>query len=127
MEQSPRIDRALAIPSTAISTAETGLDSHSDFNSSEINKEVTEDTPSLADHAGYEGINWTHLPGFCIRQHRKRLRMGWVWEHGYNIENERFGRRFWLCRECHLKKARTMYMYDAASISQANGHMESAH
>ncbi|KAK2670373.1 hypothetical protein RAB80_014510 [Fusarium oxysporum f. sp. vasinfectum] len=56
-----------------------------------------------------------------------RPRTGWVWEHGFDIERDGSGRRFWLCKDCHGKKATITHMYDAASTSQANGHMEDVH
>ena len=37
------------------------------------------------------------------------------------------GHRFWLCKECHQRKAVITHTYDAASTSQANSHMEDVH
>ncbi|KAH8721605.1 hypothetical protein BGZ61DRAFT_492132 [Ilyonectria robusta] len=44
-----------------------------------------------------------------------------------NREKDSSGCRFWLCKDCHKKKATITYMYDAASTSQANGHIEDVH
>ena len=82
---------------------------------------------SSAGQEGYKGIDWSRLPGYYIRRHRRRQRTGWVWEYGYDIEKDGSGHRFWLCRECHRKKATGPHMYDAASTSQANSHMVSVH
>ncbi|KAK2926541.1 Ribonuclease H-like superfamily [Fusarium oxysporum f. sp. vasinfectum] len=93
----------------------------------ECQLEVTIDTSSSVDYTGYEGIDWNRLSGYCIRKQRRRPRTGWVWEHGFDIEKDGSGRRFWLCKDCHGKKATITHMYDAASTSQANGHMEDVH
>jgi hypothetical protein len=88
---------------------------------------MTSDTSSSVDYKGYEGIDWSRLSGYHIRKHRRKQRTGWAWEYGYDIEKDGSGHRFWLCRMCHQKKAKTAHMYDAASTSQANSHMESVH
>lgn len=49
------------------------------------------------------------------------------WEHGFDVEKDGSGHRFWLCKECHQKKAMITHMYDAASTRQANSHMEDIH
>ncbi|RKL04552.1 hypothetical protein BFJ70_g17184 [Fusarium oxysporum] len=89
-----------------------------------VKQEVTIDTSSSVDYTGYEGIDWNRLSGYCIRKQRRRPQTGWVWEHGFDIEKDGSGRRFWLCKDCHGKKATITHIYDAASTSQANGHME---
>jgi hypothetical protein len=127
MAQSPNADRASAGFSTAPSTAYSDLDSPTNFNPSEPNGEVTADTSPSVDYTGYEGIDWRRLPGYYIRKHGRRVRTGWVWEYGYDIEKAGSGRRSWLCKECHRKKAITTHMYDSTSTSQANSHMESVH
>lgn len=114
-------------PSTAPSTTASELDAPTNCNPSDANREVTADTSSFDDYTGYEGIDWSRLSGYCIRKHRKRPRTGWVWEYGFDIEKDGSGRRFWLCKECHRRKATITHMYDAASTSQANGHMEDVH
>ncbi|RKK12583.1 hypothetical protein BFJ66_g18283, partial [Fusarium oxysporum f. sp. cepae] len=103
------------------------LDAPPSFDPSDTNREVTIDTSSSVDYTGYEGIDWNRLSGYCIRKQRRRPRTGWVWEHGFDIEKDGSGRRFWLCKDCHGKKATITHMYDAASTSQANGHMEDVH
>ncbi|OAR03118.1 hypothetical protein LLEC1_06175 [Akanthomyces lecanii] len=72
-------------------------------------------------------IDWNRIPGCSISRRRKRPRTGWVWEHGFDIEKDETGRRFWLCKACHRRKTATPHMYDAASTSQTNGHMEDTH
>jgi hypothetical protein len=130
MAQSPSADRASVGLSTAPSTTYSSLDSPINFNPSDPSGEVTADradTSPSVDHTGYEGIDWSRLPGYYIRKHGRRLRTGWVWEYGYDIEKAGSGRRSWLCKECHRKKATTTHMYDSSSTSQANSHMESVH
>ncbi|KAF4443574.1 transposase-like protein [Fusarium austroafricanum] len=116
-----------AIPSITPSTIPSDLDAPPSFDPSDTNREVTIDTSSSVDYTGYEGIDWNRLSGYCIRKQRRRPRTGWVWEHGFDIEKDGSGRRFWLCKDCHGKKATITHMYDAASTSQANGHMEDVH
>ncbi|KAG6990049.1 Zinc finger BED domain-containing protein RICESLEEPER 2 [Fusarium oxysporum f. sp. conglutinans] len=116
-----------AIPSITPSTISSDLDAPPSFDPSDTNREVTIDTSSSVDYTGYEGIDWNRLSGYCIRKQRRRPRTGWVWEHGFDIEKDGSGRRFWLCKDCHGKKATITHMYDAASTSQANGHMEDVH
>lgn len=126
MAESANADRA----STARSDPSTGCsapNSSPEFSSSQPKGEVAEDTSFSVDYIGYEGIDWNRLLGFSIRQHRRRPRTGWVWEHGFDIEKGGSGHRFWLCKVCHQKKATITHMYDAASTSQANGHMEDIH
>ncbi|KAJ6436881.1 MFS multidrug transporter [Purpureocillium lavendulum] len=101
-----------SVPSTSFSVPESSPDL---------------DTSPSTDHVGYEGIDWNRLAGFSIRKYRKRARTGWAWEHGFDIEKNDSGHRFWLCKVCHGKKATITHMYDAASTSQANNHMEEVH
>ncbi|KAK8011833.1 hypothetical protein PG989_000093 [Apiospora arundinis] len=115
--------RALSsTPSTAFS-----LLGNSDLGSSEIKAGVVDDASFSVDYVGYEGIDWNRLSGYSIRKHQRRPRTGWVWEHGFDIEKDGSGHRFWLCKTCHQRKATITHMYDAASTSQANGHMEEVH
>ncbi|KAI8406519.1 hypothetical protein FOFC_13989 [Fusarium oxysporum] len=116
-----------AIPSITPSTISSDLDASPSFDPSDTNREVAIDTSSSVDYTGYEGIDWNRLSGYCIRKQRRRPRTGWVWEHGFDIEKDDSGRRFWLCKDCHGKKATITHIYDAASTSQANGHMEDVH
>ncbi|KJZ68404.1 hypothetical protein HIM_12202 [Hirsutella minnesotensis 3608] len=99
----------------------------SDSNSSSTGRAASNDSQLSIDHLGYEGIDWNRLSGFSISKRRKRPRTGWVWEHGFDIEQDGSERRFWLCRTCHRKKSICTHMYDAASTSQANSHMENVH
>ncbi|KAL5592925.1 hypothetical protein FOBRF1_013233 [Fusarium oxysporum] len=112
--------------SSAPSTAFSLLDSP-DLGSSETKGGAADDASFSVDYIGYEGIDWNRLSGYSIRKHQRRPRTGWVWEHGFNIEKDGSGHRFWLCKMCHQKKATITHMYDAASTSQANGHMEDIH
>ena len=115
--------RALSsTPSAAFS-----LLGNSDLGSSEIKAGVVDDASFSVDYVGYEGIDWNRLSGYSIRKHQRRPRTGWVWEHGFDIEKDGSGHRFWLCKTCHQRKATITHMYDAASTSQANGHMEEVH
>ncbi|KAM0664385.1 hypothetical protein ACQRIU_006967 [Beauveria bassiana] len=76
---------------------------------------------------GYEGVDWNRLSGFSISKHRKRPRTSWVWEYGYDVKNDRTGHRYWVCKMCHRKRTTTTHVYDAASTSQASGHMVDTH
>jgi hypothetical protein len=127
MAKSPNVDSTPAGFSTVPSTAYSDLDSLTNFNLSEPSGEGTGDTYSAVGYIGYDGIDWSRLPGYCMRKHGRRVRTGWVWEHGYDIEKAGSGRRSWLCKECHRKRATTTHIYDSASTSQANSHMESVH
>ncbi|KAI7771376.1 hypothetical protein LZL87_013875 [Fusarium oxysporum] len=100
-------DISAALFSTT-STANSDLDTGAGFNRSDDSTEANADISSTA-HSG------------------RRQRTGWVWEHGYDIEKDSSSHRFWLCKECHQTKAAITHMYDAASTSQANGHMEDVH
>jgi hypothetical protein len=125
MALSTNPDISAALFSTT-STASSDLDTATGFNRSDNNTEANVDISSTA-HSGYEGIDWNRLPGYLASKQRRRQRTGWVWEHGYDIEKDSSGHRFWLCKECHQTKAAITHMYDAASTSQANGHMEDVH
>ncbi|PNP53227.1 hypothetical protein FNYG_15781 [Fusarium nygamai] len=125
MALSTNPDISAALFSTT-STANSDLDTATGFNRSDDNTEANVDISSTA-HSGYEGIDWNRLPGYLASKQRRRQRTGWVWEHGYDIEKDSSGHRFWLCKECHQTKAAITHMYDAASTSQANGHMEDVH
>lgn len=117
-------------PSVALSRASASFsvpESSPDLDSVEPGVDATGDTSPSIDYIGYEGIDWNRLAGFSIRKYRKRARTGWVWEHGFDIEKNDSGHRFWLCKACHRKKATITHMYDAASTSQANSHMEEIH
>ncbi|KAM3448845.1 hypothetical protein NHJ6243_010059, partial [Beauveria neobassiana] len=109
------------------SAASNVLGSSFEIDSSEHKGDISDDTLLTVDHIGYEGIDWNRIPGYSISRRRKRPRTGWVWEHGFDIEKDETGRRFWLCKACHRKKTATTHMYDAASTSQANGHIEHTH
>ncbi|KAJ6441119.1 arginase [Purpureocillium lavendulum] len=74
-------------PSTTFSVPE----SSPDFDPLEPDVDGTGDTSPSIDYAG------------------KRARTGWVWEHGFDIENTNSGHRYWLCK------------------FQANSHMEEVH
>ena len=110
-----------------LSTTNSDLDTAADFARFSVNREATVESSSSIAHSGYEGIDWNRLPGYLASRQRRRQRTGWVWEHGYDVENDSSGHRFWLCKECHQTKAAITHMYDAASTSQANGHMEDVH
>ena len=127
MASSTKADETSTILSTALSTSHSDLQTPTDLNPSNSSREVTIDNSSSADYTGYKGINWSRLPGYHIRKHRRRPRTGWVWEYGYDIEKDGSGHRFWLCKECHQKKTTITHIYDAASTSQANGHIEDVH
>ncbi|KAF2475602.1 uncharacterized protein BDR25DRAFT_382694 [Lindgomyces ingoldianus] len=105
MAPSTNADEAATVLSTALSTAHSDLETPTDLNPSDTSREVTVDTSSSVDYTGYEGINWSRLPGYHIRKHRRRPRTGWVWDYGYDIEKDGSGDRFWLCKKCHQKKA----------------------
>ncbi|KAH8755064.1 hypothetical protein F5883DRAFT_180324 [Diaporthe sp. PMI_573] len=96
MAPSTNSDNPAALLSTTPSIANSDLDTTTDFNRSDINREAATDTSSSADYTGYEGIDWNRLSGYCISKHRRRQRTGWVWEHGFDIEKDGSGRRFWL-------------------------------
>jgi hypothetical protein len=127
MAKSPNADSISAGFSTAPSTACSNLDSPISFNPSEPSGEGRGDTPPTVGYNGYEGIDWSRLPGYFMRKHGRGVRTGWVWEHGYDIEKVGSGRRSRLCKECHRKRATTTHIYDSASTSQANSHIESVH
>ncbi|KPA35365.1 transposase [Fusarium langsethiae] len=126
MVQYANTDQAARALSSAPSTAFSLLDSP-DLGSSETKGGAADDASFSVDYIGYEGIDWNRLSGYSIRKHQRRPRTGWVWEHGFDIEKDGSGHRFWLCKMCHQKKATITHMYDAASTSQANGHMEDIH
>ncbi|KAL6411818.1 hAT family dimerization domain protein [Ilyonectria robusta] len=126
MAPSTNVDNP-ALLLTTPSTANSDLNTATDINRFNVNREVTADTSSSADYTSYKGIDWNRLSGYCIRKHRRRQRTGWVWEHGFDIEKDGSGSRFWLCKECHRKKATLTHIYDTASTSQANSHMEDVH
>ncbi|KAI0388502.1 hypothetical protein F5Y17DRAFT_201920 [Xylariaceae sp. FL0594] len=117
-------DLAASAPSK---TAPSDFEGSADFSSSVSVGNAEKERSVLIDYIGYEGIEWNRLPEFSIRHHRRRPRTGWVWEHGFDIEKHGSGHRFWLCKTCHLKKATVTYLYNAASTSQANAHMEEVH
>ncbi|KJZ69141.1 hypothetical protein HIM_11471 [Hirsutella minnesotensis 3608] len=75
--------------------------------------EAADDASFAADHAGYEGIDWNRLPGYSISKRRKRPRTSWIWEHGYDIEKDDSGHRFWLCKTCHQKRTAVTHMEQA--------------
>ncbi|KAJ6437949.1 calcium permeable channel [Purpureocillium lavendulum] len=127
MAQTTRGEMLSSNLSSAPSTSFSVPESSPDFDPLEPDVDGTGDTSPSIDYAGYEGIDWNRLAGFSIRKHRKRARTGWVWEHGFDIENTDSGHRYWLCKLCHRKKTTITHMYDAASTSQANSHMEEVH
>ncbi|KAJ6436796.1 putative 115 kDa protein in type-1 retrotransposable element R1DM [Purpureocillium lavendulum] len=127
MAQTTRGEMLSSNLSSAPSTTFSVPESSPDFDPLEPDVDGTGDTSPSIDYAGYEGIDWNRLAGFSIRKHRKRARTGWVWEHGFDIENTDSGHRYWLCKLCHRKKTTITHMYDAASTSQANSHMEEVH
>ncbi|KAM3505831.1 hypothetical protein MY10362_002714 [Beauveria mimosiformis] len=121
----PKTQRHLHYATSSAASNVSG--SSFEIDSSEHKGDTSDDTLLTVDHIGYEGIDWNRIPGYSISRRRKRPRAGWVWEHGFDIEKDETGRRFWLCKACHRKKTATTHMYDAASTSQANGHMEHTH
>ncbi|OAQ62543.1 reverse transcriptase [Purpureocillium lilacinum] len=127
MAQTTRGEMLSSNLSSAPSTTFSVPESSPDFDPLEPDVDGKGDTSPSIDYAGYEGIDWNRLAGFSIRKHRKRARTGWVWEHGFDIENTDSGHRYWLCKLCHRKKTAITHMYDAASTSQANSHMEEVH
>ncbi|KAH8743246.1 hypothetical protein F5883DRAFT_48467 [Diaporthe sp. PMI_573] len=58
-------DNPAALLSTTPSIANSDLDTTTDFNRSDINREAATDTSSSADYTGYEGIDWNRLSGYC--------------------------------------------------------------
>ncbi|KAF2180290.1 hypothetical protein K469DRAFT_715541 [Zopfia rhizophila CBS 207.26] len=57
MAPSTNADETLTVLSTALSTAQSDLETSTDLNPSYTSREVTVDTSSSADYTGYEGIN----------------------------------------------------------------------
>lgn len=127
MSLTENADASANPPSSPQSASSYALQSSFDISSSELRRAVSDDTLLSFDHNGYEGIDWNRLSGYSISRRRKRPRTGWVWEHGFDIEKDKTGRRFWLCKACHKRKTAATHMYDATSTSQANSHMESIH
>ncbi|KAF5232754.1 hypothetical protein FANTH_12832 [Fusarium anthophilum] len=97
-------DPASRALSSAPSPAFRLLDSPG-LGSSETKGGAADDASFSGNYVGYEGIDWNRLSGYSIRKHRRRPRTGWVWEHGFYIEKDGSGHRFWLCKMCHQKKA----------------------
>jgi hypothetical protein len=95
MVHSKSTDISAALISTPPSIANSDPYTAAGFNRSDDNREATEDTSSSAGHSAYEGINWNRLPGYLASKQRRRQRTGWVWEHGYDIEKDSSGHRFW--------------------------------
>lgn len=87
-----------------LSIANSDLDTAADFARFSVNREATVESSSSIAHSGYEGIDWNRLPGYLASRQRRRQRTGWVWEHGYDVENDSSGHRFWLCKECHQRR-----------------------
>lgn len=120
-------DQNLAFSTRVTESIPSIVTSPSDRSSSERIYDFAGDTAFSGHFSGYEGIDWSRLSGYSISRHRRRPRTGWVWEHGYDIENNRSGHRFWVCKACHQKRSTMSHMYDAASTSQANNHMADVH
>ncbi|XP_044715999.1 transposase [Hirsutella rhossiliensis] len=66
-------------------------------------REIADDASFAVDHVGYEGIDWNRVSGYSISKRRKRPRTSWIWEHGYDIEKDSSGHRFWLFTH-HINK-----------------------
>ena len=94
MAPSMNADETSTVLSTALSTDHSDLEAPTDHNPSDTSREVAVDSSSSPDYTGYEGVNWSRLLGYHIRNHRKRPRTGWVWEYGYDIEKSGSGHRF---------------------------------
>ncbi|KAJ0125685.1 Uncharacterized protein HZ326_31209 [Fusarium oxysporum f. sp. albedinis] len=99
------------------SVANSDPDTATSFNRSDDNTEANVDISSTA-HSGYKGINWNRLPGYLASKQRRRQRAGWVWEHGYDIEKDSSGYRFWLCKECHQTKAAITHISYTATVGR---------
>jgi hypothetical protein len=127
MDPSVNTNRRSNTPPGLLENTYSDVSSFVDLSTSELVKVPDDDTPSFASCACYEGIDWNRLAGYSISRPRKRPRTGWVWEHGYDIEKDSSRHRYWVCKLCHQRKATATHIYDAASTSQANGHMADAH
>ena len=53
----------------------------------------------------YAGINWMRLLGYHLPHLTLGRRRGPTWSHGYDIEQSKIGKQYWVCKICHKKKA----------------------
>jgi len=54
-------------------------------------------------------------------------RCGPIWQYGYDIEHGKTGRRYWLCKICHKKKAHTRHIYLDLGTANHSKHMLEEH
>jgi len=54
-------------------------------------------------------------------------RHGPIWQYGYDIKHGKIGRRYWLCKICHKKKAYTQHIYLDLGTANHSKHMLEEH
>jgi hypothetical protein len=122
-------------PSPLSSSPSTPI--HVDDSRSEAETQDCRETPP----PGYEGstfnINWNEiwhgtkrLSGCYYTSRHKRVvgtnaKVSWIWQHGAKLMHD--GKKYWLCRLCHITKKYSTALYSASSTDHCHDHMETFH
>src|SRR5271170_7694553 len=75
----------------------------------------------------YAEVDWKRLLGYHLPHLTAGRRRGPTWKHGYDIEHGKTGKRYWLCKICHKKKAHTRHMYLDIGTANHTRHMQEEH
>src|SRR4051812_14100787 len=57
-------------------------------------------------------IVWTRLPGYHLAEKSSRTvygRIGWTWRWGFDVQHQQTGKKFWLCKICHVRKKQNIF------------------
>ena len=75
----------------------------------------------------YININWKRLLGYYLPYLIAGRRYGPIWKHRYNIKHGKTGKRYWLCKICHKKKAYIQYIYLDLGTTNYLKHIQEEH
>lgn len=89
---------------------------------------VDVDDRHAADSNEYAGVEWSR-PSLrdYIRSKSSALKTSWIWDYGWRIDNKD-GKEYWLCRECHRRKDHRNHLYRAGDQTTGGAtHLKNVH
>lgn len=78
----------------------------------------------------YDDIDWSTLPGYHIPELSSRTtasRTGWTWKYGWDVQHQKSGKKYWLCKLCKKKSKKMNKLLLAIGTANHAKHLKEAH
>lgn len=121
--------------------------------SASLHPDTTDDLPECASHSNpdssnasassffqqpdsekrdseYDNLDWSTLPGYHMAELSSRTtvsRTGWTWKYGLDIQHQKSGKKYWLCKLCKEKSKTKNKLLLASGTSNHAKHLKEAH